>query len=144
VRRDERRGGRELVLELVFRPLASLLARLLLRTRVSPLAVVLANAVAGLLAAAVLARGELVTAALLLQLKTLLDNADGRLARMSGRVTLVGRYLDTEADLVVNAALFAALAHVTGQPWLALVAFLALTPFLRWTSMHRSSQRDPG
>ena len=33
---------------------------------------------------------------LLLQLKTLLDNADGQLARVTGRVTLVGRYLDTD------------------------------------------------
>ena len=32
-----------------------------------------------------------------------LDNADGQLARATGRVTLLGRYLDTEADLVVNA-----------------------------------------
>ena len=126
-RRDDRREGRELVLELVFRPLADPLAALFLRARISPIAVVLANATVGLLAAVALTRGELLLAALLLQVKTLLDNADGRLARISGRVTLTGRYLDTEADLVVNAALFAALAHVSGQPWLALVAFLALT-----------------
>ena len=74
-----------------------------------------------------LAREELVLAALLLQVKTLLDNADGALARATGRVTLVGRYLDTLADLVVNAAVFAALAVVTGEPLLALAAFVALT-----------------
>ena len=34
---------------------------------------------------------------------------------------MLGRYLDSESDLLVNAALFAALAHVTGRPWLALV-----------------------
>jgi phosphatidylglycerophosphate synthase len=127
VREHERRAGRELVLELLFQPLAGLLATLFRRARISPLVVVLANTTAGLLASVALARGELVLAALLLQVKTLLDNADGRLARISGRVTLTGRYLDTEADLVVNAALFAALAHVTGQPWLALATFLALT-----------------
>jgi hypothetical protein len=88
---------------------------------------VLANAATGLCAAFALARGELVLSVVLLQVKTLLDNADGQLARASGQVTLAGRYLDTEADLVVNAALFAALGHVTGQPWLALAAFLALT-----------------
>ena len=74
-----------------------------------------------------LAREELILAALLLQVKTLLDNADGGLARATGRVTLVGRYLDTLADLVVNAAVFAALAVVTGEPLLALAAFVALT-----------------
>ena len=54
------------------------------------------------------ARGHLVAAALLVQLKTLLDNADGQLARLTGRVTAFGRYLDSECDLLVNAALFAA------------------------------------
>ena len=41
----------------------------------------------------------LVAAALLLQLKTVLDNADGQLARLTGRVTALGRYLDSESDL---------------------------------------------
>ena len=124
---ESRRAGRELVLAVVFRPLSNLLVPVLARTRVAPTAVVLANAVTGLVAALALARGELLAAALLLQLKTLLDNADGQLARVTGRVTLTGRDLDTEADLVVNAAVFAALGHVTGQPVLAAVAFAALT-----------------
>ena len=124
---ERRRAGREIVLELVFRPLANALVPVLVRLRAPPPVVVLANAAVGLLAAFVLARGELVPAALLLQLKTVLDNADGQLARASGRVTLAGRYLDTEADLVVNAALFIALASATGAPWLALAALLALT-----------------
>ena len=123
----ERRAGSELVLALVFRPLSGVVVPVLLWARIPPPAVVLANATAGLCAAFALARGELVLAAVLLQVKTLLDNADGHLARVSGKGTLTGRYLDTEADLVVNAALFAALGHVTEQPWLALAAFLALT-----------------
>ncbi len=87
----------------------------------------LANAATGLVAAVVLARGDLLAAAVLLQLKTLLDNVDGALARATGQVTLVGRYLDTIADLVVNAAVFAALADVTDEPVLAAAAFVALT-----------------
>jgi phosphatidylglycerophosphate synthase len=124
------RPARELVVQVFFGPLANLVVRALLPLRVPPPAVVLANAAAGLLAAFALARGELALAALLLQLKTLLDNADGQLARATGRVGLVGRYLDTEADLVVNAALFAALGATTGMPWLALAAFCALTLLL--------------
>jgi archaetidylinositol phosphate synthase len=62
-----------------------------------------------------------------LQLKTLLDNADGRLARLSGRVTRLGRFLDSDLDLLVNVALFAALGAASDEPWLALAAFLALT-----------------
>jgi CDP-alcohol phosphatidyltransferase len=123
----ERRAGREISLEWVFRPLAGALVPWLQRLRIPPPAVVLANAAAGLAGAVALARGELVVAAVLLQVKTVFDNADGELARVTGRVTLSGRYLDTEADLVVNAALFAALGQVTGRPWQALAAFLGLT-----------------
>ena len=123
---EGRRAGRELVLEVVFRPPATLLARALARPGIPAPAVVLANALTGLVAAFALARGELVAAAVLLQLKTLLDNTDGQLARLTGRVTLVGRYLDTEADLVVNAALFVALGHATGAPLLAALSFAAL------------------
>jgi phosphatidylglycerophosphate synthase len=126
----KQRPARELAVDVVFGPLASLVVQVLLPLRVAPAAVVLAHGVVGLVAAIALARGELVAAALLIQLKTVLDNADGRLARSSGRVSLLGRHLDTEVDLVVNAALFAALAHETGQPWLALAAFLVVTATL--------------
>ena len=143
----ERRAGRELLLEAVFRPLANLFVPLLQWARVPPPAVVLANAAVGLVAALVLVRGNLVAAAALLQLKTLLDNLDGQLARASGRVTLVGRYLDTLADLVVNAALFAALGYVTGQPFLAAVAFVALTLVLaadfNVTQLYREANEIP-
>jgi archaetidylinositol phosphate synthase len=124
---EPRRAGREILLESAFRPVSNLFVPLLRRAHVPPPAVVVANAAVGLVAATVLVRGELLAAALLLQLKTLLDNMDGQLARATGRVTLSGRYLDTLADLVVNAALFAALGYVTDQPLLALAGFLALT-----------------
>ncbi|HSI98649.1 MAG TPA: CDP-alcohol phosphatidyltransferase family protein [Gaiellaceae bacterium] len=110
-----------------FGPLADLVVRLLLPLRIPPAAMVLVHAWLGLAAAFAIHEGALLAAAALLQLKTLLDNADGRLARASGRVSLLGRYLDTEADFLVNAALFAALASATGAPWHALAAFVVLT-----------------
>jgi phosphatidylglycerophosphate synthase len=127
---EKDRPATELVVAWVFGPLSRLLVPGLLRLRVPPPAVVLAHAAIGLAGALLLARGQLVGAALLLQAKTLLDNADGLLARASGRVTLLGRYLDTEADLVVNAAVFAALGAETGEPWLALAGFVAATVLL--------------
>lgn len=117
----------EYACEYVFGPLAHLLVLLLLPLRVPPPAVLLAGTAAGIAAAAEVARGELIQAALLLQLKTVLDNADGGLARASGRTTALGRYLDTEADLVVNAVLFASLGYLTGRAWEAAAAFLVLT-----------------
>jgi archaetidylinositol phosphate synthase len=99
----------------------------LLPLRVPPPAVVLAGAAAGIAAAVELARGDYVLAAVLLVLKTVLDGADGALARASGRVTAFGRYLDSECDLLVNAALFAAIGYATGRPLAAIGAFLVLT-----------------
>jgi phosphatidylglycerophosphate synthase len=97
---------------------------------VPPPAVVLAAGAAGIAAAVELGRGSLLAAALLVQLKTLLDNADGQLARLSGRTSAFGRYLDSEVDLLVNAALFTALGWTSGNPALALAGFLAVTSVL--------------
>ena len=124
------RQGRELLCEHVFRPLAHLVVLALLPLRAPPPAVVLASTAAGLGGAVELTRGHLVVAALLIQLKTVLDNADGQLARLSGRVTALGRYLDSECDLLVDAALFAALGWYTGNPGAALAGFLLLTAVL--------------
>lgn len=144
---EPRRAGRELLLEGVFRPGANVFVPLLVRARVPPPVVVLANAAIGLVGALALARGQYVAAAVLVQLKTLLDNMDGQLARASGQVTLAGRYLDTLADLVVNAALFVALGYVTGQAVAAAVAFVALTLVLavdyNVTELYREAHGAP-
>ncbi|HEX4323351.1 MAG TPA: CDP-alcohol phosphatidyltransferase family protein [Gaiellaceae bacterium] len=124
------RRGTELVCEWVFRPLAHPLVLLLARLRVPPPVVVVAAGATGIAAAVELGRGSLVAAALLVQLKTLLDNADGQLARLTGRTSAFGRYLDSEVDLLANAALFTGLGWTTGSPALALAGFLAVTSVL--------------
>jgi phosphatidylglycerophosphate synthase len=123
----KRRQGTELLCEHVFRPLAHPLVLVLARLRVPPPAVVLAATSTGLVAALELGRGRFVAAALLLQLKTVLDNADGQLARLTGRISVLGRYLDSESDLLVDAVLCAALGWVTGRWLLAAAAFACLT-----------------
>jgi phosphatidylglycerophosphate synthase len=147
VRATKDRPAGELAVAALFGPPARALVHALLRLRVPPPAVVLANVAAGLAAAAALGSGRLVLAALLLQLKTLLDNADGLLARASHRVTLLGRYLDTEADLLVNAAVLAALGAGTDAGWPALAAFCALTVQLsvgfNLAQLHREAHGRP-
>ena len=95
--------------------------------RVAPPMVVLAAGTTGLVAAYLIGSGAFLAAALLLQLKTVLDNADGQLARATGRVTALGRYLDSESDLLVDAALFAGIGWVTGRWALAALGFASLT-----------------
>jgi archaetidylinositol phosphate synthase len=136
------------VCEKVFRPLAHPLVLGFARLRVPPPLVVVAAGTAGLAAAVELGRGSLLAAALLVQLKTLLDNADGQLARLTGRANVFGRYLDSEVDLLVNAALFAALAWTTGRPTVAVAGFLALTSVLSLNfnaeRLSRAAVAEPG
>ena len=137
----------EPVCEYVFRPLAHLVVVALLPFRVAPPLVVAAGALTGFAAAAELARGQLVAAAVLLQLKTVLDNADGQLARASARVSVFGRYLDSESDLLVNAVLFAALGYRTHEPILAAAGFALLTLLLginfNLKHLHRVANAEP-
>ncbi|HEY4413740.1 MAG TPA: CDP-alcohol phosphatidyltransferase family protein, partial [Gaiellaceae bacterium] len=125
----KQRAGFDAVCELVFRPPAHLIARVLAPLRVPPPAVVLVGAATGFGAAVEVGRHAFVAGALLLQLKTLVDNADGQLARATDRVTDFGRYLDSESDLLVDAAVFAGLGVWIG-PWLALAGFVLLTTVL--------------
>lgn len=124
------RLGSEFLCEHVFRPAAHVVVLVLAPLRVPPPVVVLAAAASGFAAAVELGRSHFVLAAVLLQLKTVLDNADGQLARLTGRVSSFGRYLDSECDILVNAALFAATGYVSGHPILAAAGFVALTAVL--------------
>jgi len=141
------RRGTEFVCEKVFRPLAHPLVLLFARLRVPPPLVAAAAGAVGLAAAVELGHGSLLAAAVLVQLKTLLDNADGQLARLTGRTSAFGRYLDSEVDLLVNAALFAALAWTTARPALALAGFFALTSVLSLNfnveRLSRASSAEP-
>jgi phosphatidylglycerophosphate synthase len=121
----------ELVVRLIG-PFALWLVRVLARRGVNPLAVVILHSFLGLVAAALIASRHYehwLVAALLLQLKTLLDNVDGGLARYSGRVTVMGRYADTVMDTLVNLALFVALAAHGPLLWSGL-AYLTLMVIL--------------
>ena len=114
---------------LLVQPLASRGVAWAAGAGIAPTTVVAAHGLVGLAGAALLSLpspAAWLGAAVLLQLKTVLDNIDGGLARATGRVTEAGRYLDTVVDLVVNVALFAALARHGSAAWAA-GAFVALT-----------------
>lgn len=101
------------VVLLVVQPWARRSVAVLARFGVDPQHVVWTHTALGALAAVLIAFGGPASwwaAAALLVLKVFLDNVDGGLARATGRVTRMGRYLDTVLDTVVNALLFLALA----------------------------------
>jgi archaetidylinositol phosphate synthase len=136
----------EYISEYLFRPLAHLAVVLLLPLRVQPAALVVFHSCLGVIAGILIARGDFIVAALLIQIKTILDNADGQLARASGMVTEIGRYLDTEGDFIVNAALFLGLGAITGQWFLAIIAFAVFTVLLsvdfNWEYQYRLERKE--
>lgn len=133
---------------LVYRPLAHLVVRLLLPTPVRPHHLVLLHTGLVLVAALLIARGggDLV-AALLLQLKTVLDNADGQLARLRKEESELGRYLDSGMDLLGNAALFLAFYLREGEGGLVLLGFLVFTLTQAWDFnleyLYRKARNEP-
>ena len=102
----------------------------LLPLRVQPTALVVFHTCLGIYSGVLIAQGHWLWAAWLIQVKTVLDNADGQLARASGMTSEIGRYADTEGDLLVNAALLWGIGAATSQLLLAMVAFVVLTVFL--------------
>ncbi len=113
--------------EYLYRPLAHLVVRALLPLGFPPVLLVFTHTCLGIGCGFLIARGHFGWAAALIQLKTILDNADGQLARASGKVSDTGRYADTNGDLIVNGALFTGLAVTTDQPIFMMVALLILT-----------------
>jgi len=135
------RPAREWAAESLFRPLAARLVPPLARRGVNPLHVVLTHTGLGVLAGVLLRRGHRITPALLLQLKTVLDNLDGQLARATGQTTQTGRLLDSEMDLLVNAAVLTGLAGRWGLP-LTLLQSLILSVDYLWERDHRAARGE--
>ncbi len=131
------------VLLRALRPLTDALVGVLGRAGVSPQAIVLAHASLGLVAVVLVARGPSgwTWAAVLLQLKTLLDNVDGGVARATGRVTRMGRYLDSVLDTAVNLLLFAALAMHGPGVWAWPAAVLAALVLMLTLSLDFNLER---
>ncbi len=136
----------EYVSEYGFRKLAHLVVLVLLPLRVAPTHLVVFHTILGVLAGFLIATGNFVWAAALIQIKTVLDNADGQLARASGMVSEIGRYADTEGDFIVNIALFAGLGWFTGQWLLALLGFIIFTLMLsldfNWEYLYRLERKE--
>jgi phosphatidylserine synthase len=76
------KAAQELACEWVYRPLAHVVVVALLPLRVPPPLVAAAAGATGIAAAVELAQGKWLLAAILVQAKTILDNADGQLARL--------------------------------------------------------------
>jgi hypothetical protein len=84
------------------RPFAKVFVKYLVGTRFTSIHVTLLFGVVGLLAIWCIIYGQNITAGCLLILKSIIDAADGELAREKNRPSYVGRYLDSVLDIILN------------------------------------------
>ena len=84
------------------RSLGHLIATKLQNTSITPIHVTTMFIITGFIAIWLLLNGYLITSAFLLLLKSILDAADGDLARLKKKPSYVGRYYDSISDLILN------------------------------------------
>lgn len=90
------------------------------KTGVSPNFITLTATIAGLGAAAIIAIGEIYWGVLALFLSQILDCTDGDLARLTGKVTRKGAFIDRIFDRFVDAAVVIGIVYLyPAELWLA-------------------------
>ncbi|MBT8377941.1 MAG: CDP-alcohol phosphatidyltransferase family protein [Ignavibacteria bacterium] len=109
------------------RPAASFIAKSLQHTRLTSIHITIGFIIAGLLAIACIVYEYFWAAAFFLILKSILDAADGELARIKKTPSYTGRYLDSVSDIVLNLFILLAIWQVTDVGLvLAIIAFLSI------------------
>ncbi|MDE0772427.1 MAG: CDP-alcohol phosphatidyltransferase family protein [Salibacteraceae bacterium] len=109
------------------RPIAKIIANSLKYTRFTPIHVTIGFIISGLIATYCILKGHFLLAAFFLILKSILDAADGELARVKEKPSYTGRYLDSVADILLNAIFFISIWYITNTAFLiCLLAFLGM------------------
>jgi phosphatidylserine synthase len=109
------------------RPLAKIIANSLLNTPFTPVHVTFCFLITGLISIYFILQGQYFLACIFLIIKSIIDAADGELARIRKKPSYIGRYLDSIFDLLLNfSLLFIINFTINGNSWLMLFAFLAI------------------
>lgn len=109
------------------RPIASSIANSLKHSTVTPIHVTISFIISGLIGVYCIIENHYWLAAFFLILKSILDAADGELARVKKTPSYTGRFLDSVADILLNALIFVAIWKISSTPfWICVLAFLGL------------------
>ncbi len=109
------------------RPIAKLIVSVLKKTTCTPIQVTLMFGFSGLLAILCICTNHYYFAGFFLVLKSILDAADGELARVKNTPSYTGRYLDSIFDIILNFLIIGSICYVTkGSILLAILAFLCI------------------
>jgi phosphatidylglycerophosphate synthase len=109
------------------RPIAKMIANSLKNTSFTPVHVTIGFIISGLIAIYCILQEYFWLAAFFLIFKSILDAADGELARVKQKPSYTGRYLDSVADIILNALFFLSIWFITNTSiWVCILAFLGL------------------
>lgn len=103
------------------------LVNLLMPTKIGAITITWIFTIVGIISAVLIYLNLEFLAALLLPIKSLLDAADGEMARARNKPSYVGRYLDSVNDFIINALLIFIIAFVYEQSfWWAFLALILM------------------
>lgn len=109
------------------RPIAKVIANSLKNTSLTPIYVTIGFIISGLIGVFYIIQGCYWLAAFFLIFKSILDAADGELARVKQKPSYTGRYFDSVADIILNALIFISIWYATNTTiWICILAFLGL------------------
>ena len=109
------------------RPVAKVIAQFLKNTSFTPIHVTIAFIISGLIAIACILNHYNWATVFFLVLKSILDAADGELARVKETPSYTGRYLDSVSDIILNLLIIMTISYVTDSYLVfAILAFLGI------------------
>ena len=109
------------------RPIGKWFANRLKNTRFTPIHVTLLFGISGLIALYCILQNHYFLAGFFIILKSVIDAADGELARIKNTPSYTGRYLDSVFDIVLNFMFLMAICHVSKTSfWMTLLAFIGI------------------
>ena len=109
------------------RPFAKIFANQLKDTRFTPIHVTFLFGISGLIAIICILNNHYFFAGFFIILKSVIDAADGELARIKNTPSYIGRYLDSVFDIVLNFMFFMTICYVSETSFLfTILAFLGI------------------
>ncbi len=108
------------------RPFALALVKILMPTKIGAYTLTTLFLITGITASLLIYYNFILPlASVLILLKSMLDAADGEIARQRNQPSIVGRYYDSVSDFIVNVFLFFSIGHITGTgTWKIIIALL--------------------
>jgi CDP-diacylglycerol---serine O-phosphatidyltransferase len=109
------------------RPIALQIANTLKNTAATPVHVTISFVISGLIAIICMLTHHYAIAGFFLIFKSILDAADGELARLKNTPSYTGRFLDSNCDIVLNALFLTTICYISNGSWFyTFLAFIGL------------------